>query len=149
MSPIPNPLRTNKLSVTLPGMALHLADNARVRVRDEMQRKNMSQREMADLLDCSQSKIAKLLTGRIEMTVNDLEQLCFAVGLSPVEAIRDRGLEFCAELTPTMLRRVERMGQMAVEDLDALDRLLRITTHTQRQERAAKLPKSFVNSKRK
>lgn len=132
-----NPLQTNELSASFSGMALHLAENARIRLREEMSRKHLSQREIAGLLDWSQSRVAKLLTGRVEMSLSDLEALCFALGVSPVEAVRDRGLEFCADMTPTELRVLERIRQLPVQQVDALMMILEISSKTRPQDRRA------------
>jgi transcriptional regulator with XRE-family HTH domain len=83
------------------------AERALLRVRAEMARKKMSQRDVAGILDWSQSRVSKNLNERIELGVNDLGDLCFAVGISLTEAVRDQGLEFCAELTPTEVRVLE------------------------------------------
>ena len=70
----------------------------RLRLRDEMGRK-LSQRDIAALLQWSQSRVAHLLTGRVAMTVDDLERLAFAVSLA-VGLVRDPGLEF-VDCTPS------------------------------------------------
>jgi transcriptional regulator with XRE-family HTH domain len=116
------------------------ADQARLRLREEIERQKLSQREVADLLKWSQSRVAKLLTGRVEMGINDLEALCFAVGLSPVECLRDRGLEFCADMTPTELRILERLRQLSPPLRDAFVQLLDHKTHTREEPRRAAAP---------
>lgn len=127
-------------------MSLVRADQARLRIREEMERKKLVQREVADMLEWTQSRLAKVLTGRVELTVSDLEALCFAVGISMVEALRDRGVEFCAEMTPTELRLVERMRQLDARTLDAVMQLLDVRTKTRMEERRA-LPKKAVRKK--
>lgn len=94
-----------------------LEEQVRSRVRDEMTRRHLSQRDLSGILGgaaagWSQSRVAKILTGRVLMGVADMEALCFAVGLSVVEAVRDHGLEFLAEMTPTELRTLERIRQL-------------------------------------
>lgn len=113
------------------------SDQARLRVREEMERKKLSQREVADLLVWSQSRIAKILTGRVELTVDTLEALCFAVGLSLTEAVRDHGMEFCAEMTPTELRILERIRQLPKPVLDAVMTLLQVQANTRLEDRRA------------
>jgi transcriptional regulator with XRE-family HTH domain len=104
-----------------------------------MSRKRLSQRDVASLLGgWSQSRVAKLLTGRVEMTVDDLGDLCFVIGISPVEAIRDHGLEFLAEMTPTELRFLERPRQLPQSKVDALIQLTDVERMTRIQPRRAK-----------
>lgn len=115
-----------------------LAERARARIRDEMSRKKLSQRDVAGLLGgWSQSRVAKLLTGRVEIGLTDLDSLCFAVGLSPVEAIRDHGLEFLAEMTPTELRILERLRQIPKPTVDALIQILDMHKTTRMEQRRA------------
>lgn len=85
------------------------ADRAIVRIREEMTARNLSQRDLAERLRCSQGRIAKLLNGRVAIRVNDLDELAMAVGLPLAEVIRDRGLEFYAEMTPTEVRMIEQL----------------------------------------
>lgn len=73
--------------------------------------RNITQADIADSLGCSQGRVAKMLKGTTNLRVNDLEQLAARVGISLSEAVRDRGLEFYAEMTPTELRVLERMRQ--------------------------------------
>lgn len=87
------------------------AERAILRIREEMTARNLTQRDLADRLKCSQGRIAKMLKGRVELRVNDLDELARAVGLSTIEALRDRGLEFYAELTPSEVRLLERIRQ--------------------------------------
>lgn len=85
------------------------AQRAVLRIREEMTERKVSQRELAERLKCSQGRVAKMLTGGVQLRVNDLATLAAAVGISLVEAIRDRGLEFFAEMTPTEVRVLERL----------------------------------------
>jgi len=90
---------------------MRLNDQVRERLREEIARKNYSQRDLAELLQWSQSKVAKLLSGRVEMTLNDLEMICTQLTLRPTEAVRDKGLEFCREMTPTEFRLFEELAR--------------------------------------
>lgn len=83
------------------------AERAIQRIREEMHVRNLSQRDLADRMRCSQGRIAKILKGQVELRLNDIEELARLVGITLVEAIRDRGLEFYAELTPTEVRMLE------------------------------------------
>lgn len=85
------------------------AERAVLRIREEMAERKISQRDLAETLSCSQGRIAKILNGGVRLTVNDLDTLAKAVGLYLTEVVRDRGLEFSAELTPTELRVLERL----------------------------------------
>lgn len=97
----------------------------------------MSQRDVAGILTWSQSRVAHLLTGHVEMTIDDLAEFAQAVGISPTEAVRDRGMEFCAEMSPTEMRFLERMRQLTQTQRDGLMQLLHVATTTQAQERRA------------
>jgi transcriptional regulator with XRE-family HTH domain len=86
-----------------------LAERAVLRIREEMTERKISQRDLAGLLRCSQGRVAKMLNGGVRLRLNDVAVLAEAVGISVVEAVRDRGLEFHAELTPSELRLLERL----------------------------------------
>lgn len=122
------------------------SDQARLRLREEMERQKLSQREVSDLLRWSQSRVAKLLTGRVELTVDDLDAMCFALGIQLTEAVRDHGLEFCAEMTPSELRVLERIRQLPQNVLDAVMTIIDVKSHTRRQERRA-LPAKAVRKR--
>lgn len=117
-------------------MAL-LSEQIRLRIREEMERQELSQRDVANLLKWSQSKVAHVLNARVEMRVEDLEAFCFALNLPPTEAVRDRGMEFCAEMTPTELRILERIRQLQPAVLAAIMTLLDVQTKTRPQDRRA------------
>ncbi len=104
------------------------SEHVRLRLREEMTKRDMSQRDVAGILSWSQSKVAHILNGRVEMSVDDLEAFCFGVGISITEAVRDRGLEFCAEMTPTEMRLLELWRAMGTADRDAHWHI--ITAHT-------------------
>lgn len=89
--------------------AMTASSRALLRVREEMTERRLSQRDLAETLKCSQSRIAKIMNGGVNLRVDDLNTLATAVGISLTEACRDRGVEFCAEMTPTELRVLERM----------------------------------------
>lgn len=117
-------------------MAERLSDRVRARLRDEMSRRAVSQRDLAGLLNTNQSRISKLLNGRTAMDVDDLEEVAVALGLAPTEAVRDQGLEFCSEMTPTELR----LFQLLRKDLRLFALVLEmceIRTKTNKPERHA------------
>lgn len=146
MSPLPNPLQAQDLLRYGARMAETLAERARRRLRDEMIQKHLSQRDLSDLLGgaeagWSQSRIAKVLNGRVDLTINALEALAFAVGLSPTEIVRDHGLEFCAEMLPHELRLLEHFRQQTPDTRDALLKILKVAKVTHAPDRYAKAPK--------
>lgn len=120
-----NRLPVNTLSGIVRGME-SLSARARTRIREEMQRLKLSQRDLAGILKWPQSKVAHLLTGRVGMLVDDLDGFSFALNLSATEIVRDRGMEFCAEMTPSELRIHERLRALPPERLAALMSLLDI-----------------------
>lgn len=134
MSPEANLLQTNELRGYAPGLMGVRSDQARMRVREEMDRQKLSQREVADLLKWSQSRVAKNLTGRVELTVDDLADLCFAVNLSIVEAVRDQGMEFCADMTPSELRMLRLVRQLPTSLVKSLMELLDVHSSKTRIE---------------
>lgn len=81
------------------------------RIRDEMDTRDVTQRDLASRMHCSQGKVAKVLNGRMTLTMKDAETMAEAVGLTVCEAVRDRGLEFYAEMTPIEVRILERLRQ--------------------------------------
>lgn len=125
-----------------------LSEQVRLRLREEMDRLELSQRDVSNLVKWSQSKVAHQLTGRVEITVDDLAELCFALNLSVVEAVRDRGLEFCAEMTPTEMRVLERFRQLGPADVAAFLQIFRVTTKTRTQERRAAQASPKTKSRR-
>lgn len=119
MSHFLNLLRMHDLSSIVPAMQT-LSERVRDRVREEMKRQKMSQRDIAGVLKWSQSRVAHILTGRVEMGVQDLEGFGFALGISLPELVRDRGMEFCAEMTPSELRLHEMVRAMTPERREGL-----------------------------
>lgn len=104
-----------------------LSVRVRLRLRQEMARLRLSQRDIAGLLSWSQSRVAHLLTGRVEMTVDDLDRLAFAVSLSPLELVRDQGLEFVADLTPSELRALHALRALPEKQRDAFFTVLQVS----------------------
>lgn len=88
---------------------MNVSERAMMRIREEMTERKLSQRDLAQLLRCSQGRVAKMLNGGVHLRLSDLAILAEAVGIPLVEAVRDRGLEFFAELTPTEVRILERL----------------------------------------
>ncbi len=111
------------------------ATAVRMRLREEKDRQKMSTRDIAGILGWSQSRVGKILSGRVGLDLDDCESLCFALGIGLTEAVRDRGMEFCAEMTPTEMRLIEMWRKMGKDDRDAHWHIM--TAHTK-----AALPES-------
>lgn len=125
MIPKPKPLRHKDLRSRLQRMpAETLADRCRRKIRDEMTRQHLSQRDMAGLTGWSQSRVSKLLNNRVEMGLTDLEGLCFALSLNLCELVRQEGYEYVADLTPTELRVLEAYRQRPQLTREAIAHLL-------------------------
>jgi transcriptional regulator with XRE-family HTH domain len=136
------PLRQKDLAGTVTGVTTpQLSERVRLRIREEMQRQAMSQRDIAGILGWSQSRVAHLLTGHVVMGVDDLAAFGFALSLAVTELVRDRGMEFVAEMTPTELRLFERMRQLHPTVLDSLMTLLDVKRTTPAHERRAREPR--------
>jgi transcriptional regulator with XRE-family HTH domain len=114
------------------------------RIRDEMARKHLSQLEVAGLLQWTQSRVTQKLNHRSPTTLDELEALCFAVGMSVVEVVRDPGLEFVADMTPSEMRIVQRMRQLAPPVIQAILTILRLNETTEVETRYAKKPKPIL-----
>lgn len=140
-------LQTQELSATLPPMS-DVPERVRLRLRDEMTRRHLSQQDVADTLKWTQSRVAQKLTGRTPITLEELEALCFGVGLPPTEAVRDHGLEFCAEMTPSELRLLERMRQLTPPQRDAILTVLDVATKTRIEPRHAKSSTKILKKRR-
>jgi transcriptional regulator with XRE-family HTH domain len=111
------------------------SDRVRLRLREEIARKRLNQRDLGNQLGWSQSRVGKLLTGRTALDVEDLAEMCFVVGISLVEAVRDHGLEFCADMTPTEMRVLERYRQLTDPMKDAVLLILDVKKQTRMESR--------------
>lgn len=121
-----------------------LNDRVRDRLRTEKAARKLSERDIAGLLQWSQPKVAQKLSGRTPMTLNEFEALCFALSLSPTEAVRDQGLEFCAEMTPTELRALEGLRRLPMNTRDAILHLIDARLRSALPERFARPMKKAV-----
>lgn len=117
-------------------MAERLSERVLMRIREEIGRRDWSQRDVAGMLNTNQSRVNKLLNGRIAMNIDDLEEFCTALQLSATEIVRDRGLEFCADMTPTELRLLEQMRREPSK-FTAVLALFEVRTKTNKPERYA------------
>jgi transcriptional regulator with XRE-family HTH domain len=126
----------------LSDMSESVSARTRLRLRHELARRELSQNDIAGRLEWSPSRISKVLNGKIGMDLDDLAAICFAMGFSLVEAVRDHGLEFLAEMTPSEMRFLERIRQLDKPDQDSWMQILDIKRRTQLQERRATSYKS-------
>jgi transcriptional regulator with XRE-family HTH domain len=94
------------------------------RIRAELHRRKQNQSDLAGLIGWTQSKVSKVLNGETELNLEDLDALCFGVGLRLTEVVRDHGLEFCAEMSPSELCILEGIRQRGPETAAAIMRLL-------------------------
>ena len=107
------------------------------RIQDEMSARKINQTDLAGLLGWTQSRVSKILNQRINLEVDDLAAICFAINLSIVEAVRDHGLEFLAEMTPSELRILEQLRLMPPHLFDAFATFLNARTSTTIESRGA------------
>jgi transcriptional regulator with XRE-family HTH domain len=135
-----NPLKRNELLCKVASME-NLNDRVRERLRVEKDRRKISERDIADLIGWNQSRVSQKLTGRTPITVEELGTLCFALGLSPVEAMRDPGMEFVSEMTPTELKIHEKIRTLTPDQRAAMLTMLHIA---QPDARRALPPKKTI-----
>lgn len=93
-----------------PPKALRASDRARQRLREELDARDIGQQALADALTqltgdvWTKSKVNHVLNGRVQLLVDDADAIGTICKLYLTEVVRDRGLEFYAEMTPTELR---------------------------------------------
>lgn len=107
-----------------------LNERARQAIRDAADKRKLSHRTLAGFLNWGFNKVTQKMTGRTPMTLNEFAALCFAVGIQPTEAVRDRGLEFCAEMTPTELRVLEHYRKLPKQAAEGLLQFLQVNAFT-------------------
>jgi len=103
-----------------------VADRARARILQAMSERSLSQKDVADLLHWTPSKVQKILTGPVDLTVDAIEALASAVGLTIVDVVRDPHFEFVADMTPTEYAYHKRLQQLTDRQREALLTLLNI-----------------------
>ncbi len=91
------------------------SDRARDRLKDEVARQGVSQRDLAKRLqkrdpsdDWTQGRVAKILNGKVKLTVDAAELFAEELGVPVAELFRERGREWSADLSPSELALVER-----------------------------------------
>jgi transcriptional regulator with XRE-family HTH domain len=136
MTQNPNLLNAYDLSVTV-RLSMSLNDRVRERLREIKAEKDVSHRDLAGFTGWSQAKVGQKLLGETEITLDELETLCFALGIQPTEAVRDRGLEFCAEMTPTELRLLELIRRLPRAAYDGLLHFMQVNPKAGAEPRGA------------
>lgn len=143
-----NSLQSQDLSVTVCAIMIErLAERARRRVREELDRLGVTQRDICGQLKWSQAKVAQKLTGRTPWTLDELDSLCFIAGIPATEAVRDRGLEFCAEMTPSEMRLLEVWRKMSQADRDAYFQIMTGKATGGKTEQRRALPSKIVKKR--
>lgn len=96
------------------------------RLRQALEEYDLSHQDVADLLqhDWTRDKVTQKLNRISPITIDELDQLAFAARISTVEAIRDHGYEFCAEMTPLELQIWKKLRELPVEVSQSLLLLL-------------------------
>lgn len=93
------------------------SDRARARLREELAARGIGQQALADALtaltgdDWTKSKVNHVLNGHVQLLIDEADAIANVCKLYLTEVVRDRGLEFYAEMTPTELRILERLRQ--------------------------------------
>jgi len=134
------PLQAGRLSATVQGMA-RLSVEVRSRLREELAKRKLSARAAAKHLGWHPSRVYHLLDGTVEMCVDDLEGFAIILNMRPTELVRDRGLEFAAEMTPTEYRFYERIRELTPQQIDAAMTMLSIMAPPARRAMPAKQSK--------
>ncbi len=133
----------DKVARVMPDNAF--AARVRDRLLEEMKKRDLTQVDIAGFLKWTQPRVSKILHGRVDLGVEELGELCFAIGIPVTEAVRDRGMEFCAEMTPTELRLLENLRLLDHETRAAFARLLNVKAPESR--RAMPQPKRKLRNR--
>ena len=94
------------------------ADHIRLRFRELLHEKGVSQSTLCERLEkrtgerWRESRLSKLLNGRIVFVVDDLVLMAECADISLVELFRAKGREFVADLAPSELRVLHAMRDM-------------------------------------
>ncbi len=118
-------MQSRSVLTTISTMSVR-TDQIRLRLREEMTRLRYSVRGLARDMAWGPSRLDKILSGRTELTIEDLEAICAQLRLSLTEVVRDHGLEFCADMTPTELRLLIRLRELTPVEHDAILKVLHI-----------------------
>lgn len=116
---------------------MSLNERTRQRLRDAKGTEKLSVRDIAGIVKWPPSRVAQKFSGRTPITLDELETLCFALGIQPTEAVRDRGLEFVAEMTPTELRLLELIRRLPKPAYDGLLHFMQVNPKLDAEPRGA------------
>ena len=97
-----------------------LNERVRLRLLAQKHQQKSGEREIAQLIGWSQSKVSQKLSGRTPMTLDELQALCSALSLSVIEAVRDPDLDFCDQMTPIEKRLLDHIRQLPKRAADGL-----------------------------
>jgi transcriptional regulator with XRE-family HTH domain len=104
------------------------AERVRQRVIALMEDLDLSQRQLAERVGRTQPWVAKVVRGPKrggqDVRLEDLDDLAMALGVTAVEMVRDPGLEFVADLTPSEMRILEQLRRIPQTGFDAVRTLL-------------------------
>lgn len=139
MRQILRPLQEDGLSASVLTVP-RLSEEVRNRIREELGKRKWSFRHAARLLDWNASSVYHLMDGTVEFRVDDVEAFGTILQMRPTELVRDRGLEFVADMTPTELRLFERIRALDPKQRDAIMTVLHIAAPEARRA----LPKRAV-----
>jgi hypothetical protein len=103
-----------------------LNERARERLGEEKDKKHVTIADLAAWCRWTGSKVHQKLLGRSAMTLDEFDTLCHALDIRPTEVLRDRGLEFCAEMTPTEMRELEQLRRLPRHAREMIQMYLRI-----------------------
>lgn len=100
------------------------AERVRQKVIALMDERGYSQREMARRLERSQPWVAKVIRGPLkagqDVRLEDLDDVALALGVTAVELVRDHGLEFVANLTPSEMRMLQQIRKLPAHVIEAV-----------------------------
>ena len=95
---------------------MNAAERVRQMVIALMDERKFSQRDFAERMGRSQPWVAKVIRGPRkggqDVRLEDLDDLALALGVTSVELVRDHGLEFVAELTPSEMRVLQQFRKL-------------------------------------
>lgn len=118
------------------------ADHVRLRFRELLHEKGVSQSVLCARLQARtgerwrESRLSKLLNGRIVFVVDDLVLMAECADISLVELFREKGREFVADLSPSELRVLNAMRDMPHTGQLLMDLVNSLTPEKRKSSRA-------------
>jgi len=104
---------------------MKLSERVLRRLSTARKAKRLSQRELGENLGWSQSKVAKVFTGRVGLDLDDVDAMCHALDISIVDAIQEASPNASSVGTPMELQLLQRIRQRGSDCLAALFVLLK------------------------